>query len=75
VPNAPAPQALQRLVSAVATAANAQMGQALGAHPEYEAIARLSREVIEQIAWEVVPELAEQIIRSQLDRLTKAREA
>jgi hypothetical protein len=36
--------------------------------PEYEAIARLSREIIEQIVWEVVPELAEAIIRERLDR-------
>lgn len=34
--------------------------------PEHEAVARLSREVIEKIAWEVVPELAEAIIRAQL---------
>ena len=36
--------------------------------PEYEAIAKLSREVIEQIAWEVVPELAELIIREHVQR-------
>ena len=36
--------------------------------PEYEAIAKLSREIIEQIVWEVVPELAEAIIRERLDR-------
>jgi len=30
-----------------------------------EAIAALSREVIEAIAWEVVPELAESILRKQ----------
>jgi CheY-like chemotaxis protein len=42
--------------------------------PEYEAIAKLSREIIEQIVWEVVPELAEAIIRERLDRerLTRA---
>ena len=31
--------------------------------PEYEAIAKLSREIIEQVVWEIVPELAEAIIR------------
>jgi len=36
--------------------------------PEYEAIAKLSREVIEQIVWEVVPELAEAIIRAEVER-------
>ena len=34
--------------------------------PEYAAIAKLSREIIEQIVWEVVPELAEAIIREQV---------
>ena len=34
--------------------------------PEYEAIAKLSREIIEQVVWEVVPELAEAIIREHL---------
>ena len=34
--------------------------------PEYEALAKLSREVIEQIVWEIVPELAEVIIREQV---------
>ena len=36
--------------------------------PEYEAIAKLSREVIEQVVWEVVPELAEAIIREHLEK-------
>ena len=45
---------------------------ALGARgPEYEAIARLSREVIEQVVWEVVPELAEIIVREHVERLAK----
>lgn len=39
--------------------------------PEYEAIAKLSREIIEQIVWEVVPELAEVMIQEQIDRLAK----
>jgi hypothetical protein len=43
------------------------------AGPEYAALAKLSREVIEQIAWEVVPELAELIIRSELDRLVREK--
>ena len=34
--------------------------------PEYEAIAKLSREIIEQVVWEIVPELAEAIIREQV---------
>jgi CheY-like chemotaxis protein len=41
--------------------------------PEFEAIAKLSREVIEQVVWEVVPELAEAIIREHVERLAAAR--
>ncbi len=41
--------------------------------PEFEAIAKLSREVIEQVVWEVVPELAEAIIREHVERLANAR--
>lgn len=40
-----------------------------------EALSKASREVIEKIAWEVVPHLAEAIIREELDRLIKDREA
>ena len=36
--------------------------------PEYEALAKLSREVIEQIVWEIVPELAEAIIREHVEK-------
>jgi hypothetical protein len=39
--------------------------------PEYEAIAKLSREIIEQIVWEVVPELAEAIIRERVEKLPR----
>ena len=41
--------------------------------PEFEAIAKLSREIIEQVVWEVVPELAELIIRQEVDRLASAK--
>ena len=54
--------------------ATQQAAQARGMDPrgvEYDAIAKLSREIIEQIAWEVVPELAEIIIRENLDRLAR----
>ena len=40
-----------------------------------EALSMASRDVIEKIAWEVVPQLAETIIRQELDRLMKDREA
>jgi hypothetical protein len=36
--------------------------------PEYEAIAKLSREIIEQVVWEVVPDLAEAIIREHVEK-------
>jgi CheY-like chemotaxis protein len=71
-PPSPPPSAAQAsMVSAVADRAVADLS-ARGA--EYEAVAKLSREVIERIAWEVVPELAETIIREQLDRLVAERQ-
>lgn len=64
-------------VAAVARAAEPRVLEALGGAsargPEYDALVKISREVIEQIAWEVVPELAETIIRAELDRLVKER--
>jgi CheY-like chemotaxis protein len=72
-PHAPPPHAPAHapMVSAVAERAVADLS-ARG--PEYEAIAQMSREVIERIAWEIVPELAETIIREQLDRLVAERQ-
>jgi hypothetical protein len=43
--------------------------------PEYEAIAKLSREIIEQVVWEVVPELAEVIIREHVEGLAKSSQS
>jgi CheY-like chemotaxis protein len=40
-----------------------------------QALSMASKEVIERIAWEVVPQLAETIIREELERLIKDREA
>jgi hypothetical protein len=58
--------------AAVGTAVDQKIA-AIGARgPEYEAIARLSREIIEQIVWEVVPELAEVIIREHVERHVRA---
>ncbi len=57
------------MVSAAVGAAVDQKIAAISARgPEYEAIAKLSREIIEQIVWEVVPELAEVIIREHVER-------
>jgi hypothetical protein len=67
----PAPPPRQRLNSPGAQATiSASVEQKLAAisakGPEYEAIAKLSREIIEQVVWEVVPELAEAIIREHV---------
>jgi CheY-like chemotaxis protein len=50
-----------------------KIGELAGRGPEYEAVVRLGREVIEQVVWEIVPELAELIIREEIDRLVAAR--
>ena len=42
---------------------------------EYEAIAKLSIETIQQVAWEVVPELAEILLRGEVERAAKERRA
>ena len=42
---------------------------------EYEAIAKLSVETIQQVAWEVVPELAEILLRGEVERAAKERRA
>lgn len=55
-------------VSAVSSRVAAQMASYSARGPEYEAIAKLSREIIEKIAWEIVPELAETIIREELQK-------
>ena len=87
IPNAPTPRsknpAISDAVHAVARAAAPRVVEALGGlgglgdksthGAEYDLIVKLSREVIEQIAWEVVPDLAETIIRAELDRLVKER--
>jgi hypothetical protein len=66
----PATAAVQAAMGAVVPSAVAAVDRKLAevaAHgPEYAAIAKLSREVIEQVVWEVVPELAEVIIREQV---------
>jgi hypothetical protein len=64
------------VVAALASGASSVLGSkvdqklaAIAARgPEYEAIAKLSREIIEKVVWEVVPELAEAIIREELSK-------
>ncbi|HEY4186605.1 MAG TPA: response regulator [Polyangia bacterium] len=55
-------------VSAVSSRVADKMAAISARGPEYEAIAKLSREIIEKIAWEIVPELAEAIVREELQK-------
>jgi CheY-like chemotaxis protein len=70
-------QTSQSMEAHVGATVSARVEQKLSAFaargPEYEAIAKLSREVIEEIVWEVVPELAEIIIREHVERLGIAK--
>jgi CheY-like chemotaxis protein len=61
------------LVAAVSSAVDQKVADLSARGPEYEVLAKLSREIIEQIVWEVVPELAEAIIRQEIDRLASAK--
>ena len=67
MPAAPsAPPAPSPAAAAVSASVDQKLAAFAAKGPEYEAIAKLSREIIEQIVWEVVPELAEAIIREQV---------
>jgi hypothetical protein len=61
------------MVAAVTNVVAQKVAAIAARGPEYEAIAKLSREIIEQIVWEVVPELAEVIIRQEVDRLASSK--
>jgi hypothetical protein len=52
--------------SAVGSLVDQKVAAIAAKGPEYEALAKLSREVIEQIVWEIVPELADAIIREHV---------
>ncbi len=67
--SSPAPHAepvRPAMSSAVSSLVDQKVAAFAAKGPEYEALAKLSREVIEQIVWEIVPELAEAIIREQV---------
>jgi CheY-like chemotaxis protein len=66
-----APAAVGSLDSAVAARIDQKVAAIAARGPEYEALAKLSREIIEQVVWEVVPELAEVIIREHVERLAR----
>ncbi len=72
IPTAPVSMPMPMpMPAAVASRIDEKIAQIAARGPEYEALAKLSREIIEQIVWEVVPELAELIIRQEIDRLAK----
>ncbi len=64
---------LPTMAASVSTIVDQKVAALAARGPEYEAIAKLSREIIEQVVWEVVPELAEAIIRQEVDRLAAAK--
>lgn len=61
------------LVAAMSSAIDQKVAAIAARGREYEAIAKLSREIIEQVVWEVVPELAEMIIKQEIDRLAASK--
>jgi len=63
------PSPATRASSELADKVAAVVGGGLSA-AQVEAIAALSRDVIERVVWEVVPDLAETIIREELAKLT-----
>jgi CheY-like chemotaxis protein len=67
------PPASAPLAAAVSSAIDQKVAVIAARGREYEAIAKLSREIIEQVVWEVVPELAEAIIKQEIDRLVAAK--
>ncbi len=69
----PQPDLLPVARAAVNAAVDRKIAEVSARGPEYEAIAKLSREVIEQVVWEVVPELAELIVREHVEQLAAAR--
>lgn len=73
VPQMPRPSLIPRAPVPAPVLAALERIAARGA--EYDAIAKLSAEAIQQIVWEIVPELAEVIIRAEVDRLAKEKKA
>jgi hypothetical protein len=63
-----APAASSSAHAALGSAIEQKLSAYASKGPEYEAIAKLSREIIEQIAWEIIPDLAEAIIRAEVEK-------
>jgi hypothetical protein len=72
-PSLPPPPAGMQLPAAAPPAEHLRPSMMPYDPAAYEAIAKMSREVIEKIVWEIVPDLAEKIIREELDRLVENR--
>jgi hypothetical protein len=70
-PVAPAAPRVAPQPAAAAPAPPPAAAAADGRGPEYDAIMKLSREIIERICWEVVPELAEALLRENMNKLQK----
>jgi CheY-like chemotaxis protein len=70
-PAAPTP-APSAPVGAIASLVDQKVAAYAAKGPEYEALAKLSREVIEQIVWEIIPDLADAIIREQVEKRGRA---
>ncbi len=73
IPSAPRSAPYPAVPAAISDAVAQKVASMASRGPEYEALAKLSREVIEQVVWEIVPELAEVIIRQEIDRLANAK--
>lgn len=67
VPQMPRPSLIPRAPVPAPVLAALERIAARGA--EFDAIAKMSAETIQQVAWEVVPELAEAILRAEADKL------
>lgn len=82
VPTAPPVAAVAPVAAAVAAATATVVAQAApaiaastGEAPSTAALSAEAKAIIERICWEIVPELAEVIIKEELARLLKARNA
>jgi hypothetical protein len=59
------------IAAAVTGQIQARMGDMNLSPQQVDAIAALSRDIVERVVWEVVPVLAETIIKEEIARLTK----
>jgi len=72
LPTRPVTTPVSPLAAHVGSVVDQKVAAIAAKGPEYEALAKLSREVIEQIVWEIVPELADAIIREHVEKRGRA---